>query len=121
MSGPFYRTRHAHSWETSSSGQVYHRDGWGIENANGCGCADGIYLVEGACVGEAAACGKNRCTRGWGSPYPDASTEGSVNANASGRMSGGVRARDRFVGGRGESVSACGRAFVGEARRIVRL
>lgn len=86
---------------------------------NACGCADGIYLVVGACVGEAAACGKNRCTRGWGSPYPDAGTGASVNANASGRMSGGVR--DHFVGGRGESVSACGRAFVGGARRIVRL
>ena len=120
MSGPFYRTRHAHSWETSSSGQVHHRDEWGTENANACRRADDIYPVVGACVGEVAAYGKNHYTREWGSP-PDAGIGASVNANGSGKMSEGARARARFVGGRAESASGYGRAFVGGARRIARL
>jgi hypothetical protein len=106
---------------THDAAQIYHRDRWGIENANACGSASGIYLVVRACIGEAADCSKNRCTRSRGSPYPDASTGASVNVNPSGVMSGGARARAHFVGGRGESVSVSGRTIVGEAHQIVQL
>ena len=133
LSGPSDHTRHAHSWETSSSGPTRHRGGSGTESAtaNACGCADGIHLVLVVCAPGAVVAGdRNHCTRRdrgrqQSPPSRDAGTEAAavVSASASGKGSGGarVRVRGRFAGGMGGSASACVRAFVGGACRTARL